>query len=95
MDPSKPAIPNQNFRRRKLSTGSLDEERVRTVSEGGRRVRRVPNTSRDLSSGSSIVSLDVRCACQYFQSDSLLPERQKAVGTRPIPQFNLLVTHHG
>lgn len=28
-------------------------------------------------------ALDVRCACQFFQSDSLLPERINPVGSRP------------
>lgn len=28
-------------------------------------------------------ALDVRCACQFFQSDSLLPERINPIGSRP------------
>lgn len=78
MEPSKPAIPNQNLRRRKLSSSSLNDEQFRSISVGNKRINRVPNTSRDLSTGSAH-SLDVRCACQYFQSDSLLPERTKGI----------------
>lgn len=31
----------------------------------------------------AVAALDVRCACQFFQSESLLPERVNPVGSRP------------
>lgn len=34
---------------------------------------------------------EVRCACQYFQSDSLLPERVNPVGSRPPSQADYYV----
>lgn len=44
------------------------------------RKRNVDSThgSRDSSSSSQ-----VRCGCQYFQTDSLLPEKQSLVGLKP------------
>lgn len=61
-------------------TGSLDDLHARSVSEGSRRKQRQRNVSRDSSTGSSVMSLDVRCACQYYQSNSLLPEKINPAG---------------
>lgn len=85
MESARPARPTyggrkQSTKRRKKSTGSLDDVRIRSISEGSRRKRRQRNVSRDSSTGSSAMSLDVRCACQYYQSNSLLPEKINPVG---------------
>lgn len=62
--------------------GSL-QAGLRSVSEGGKKVERARNTTREGSVG-SVVSLDVRCACQYFQCDSLLPEKSlQSKSSRP------------
>lgn len=85
MESARPAKPTYGGRkgsskRRKKSTGSLDDIQLRSVSEGSRRKQRRRNVSRDSSTGSSVMSLDVRCACQYYQSNSLLPEKINPVG---------------
>ncbi|XP_030385411.1 uncharacterized protein LOC115632411 isoform X4 [Scaptodrosophila lebanonensis] len=54
--------------RRSASVGALPHEKKHFVS-------RVESASG--------ASLDVRCACQYFQCDSLLPERVNPVDSRP------------
>uniref|UniRef100_A0A1I8MSB3 Uncharacterized protein n=1 Tax=Musca domestica TaxID=7370 RepID=A0A1I8MSB3_MUSDO len=54
--------------RRSASVGALPQEKKHFVS-------------RNESAGG--ITLDVRCACQYFQSDSLLPERINPVDSRP------------
>ncbi|XP_073843372.1 uncharacterized protein isoform X5 [Musca autumnalis] len=54
--------------RRSASVGALPQEKKHFVS-------------RNESTGG--ITLDVRCACQYFQSDSLLPERVNPVDSRP------------
>ncbi|BFF97983.1 uncharacterized protein DMAD_06266 [Drosophila madeirensis] len=54
--------------RRSASVGALPAEKKHFVS-------RVESASG--------ASLDVRCACQYFQSESLLPERINPVDSRP------------
>lgn len=83
METAKPAKPsyrgskNQKKPRRRNSAGSLDGQRVRSISEGSRRKTRPRNVSRDSSTGSSALSLDVRCACQYFQGDTLTPEKAR------------------
>lgn len=96
MEPSKPAIPNQTrLKKRKKSNlkSSLREENGRSRSEGSRRNPRVQNTSRESSTGSSVMSLDVRCACQFFQSDSLLPERKNIVGAIPSIRSSNKMVH--
>ncbi|KAJ3661184.1 hypothetical protein Zmor_005593 [Zophobas morio] len=97
MQAAEPAMPTYvgGRRRRKMSTGSLKEGQQRSASEGRRRAPRRTNVSRDSPSGSSAMSLDVRCACQYFQSDSLLPDRINPVGTRPSSQLSNMVTKVG
>lgn len=92
MNPSKAAVPNQRYsKRRRHSATSLDDERGRSRSEGSRRKPKLQNTSRQSSSGSSVMSLDVRCACQYFQSSSLLPDRLNPVGMRPSSRNSNLI----
>lgn len=65
----------QNYRRSSFSGQTIAD---RSLSEGARRRPRKPNVSRDSSTGSSVASLDVRCACQYYKSDALLPDRVKS-----------------
>lgn len=63
---------------------SLDDTEKRSFSEGARRADRRRNVTRHSSKDSSIMSLDVRCACQYYKCDSLLPERFGPTGIKPI-----------
>lgn len=53
----------------------------RWTSEGGDPIERPLKPTREGSVQS--YTPDVRCGCQFFQSDSLLPERINPVGTRP------------
>lgn len=39
--------------------------------------------ARSRAQSSQPVPLEVRCACQFFQSDSLIPERINPIGSRP------------
>lgn len=39
--------------------------------------------SRSRAQSSQAAPLEVRCACQFFQSDSLIPERINPIGSRP------------
>lgn len=55
--------------------------RIRSSSMGAMPRPKKHFTSRAESTAAA--SLDVRCACQFFQSDSLLPERINPVGSRP------------
>lgn len=76
-------------RGRRKSLGSLNEKsNKRSFSEGAKRQNRKRDVSRESSTGSSVMSLDVRCACQYFQCDSLLPDRVSLVGTRPVSRIS-------
>lgn len=68
--------------RRSSFSGQIASDR--SLSEGTRPRLKKPNVSRDSSTGSSVASLDVRCACQYYKSDALLPSRSAKVGTRPV-----------
>lgn len=54
--------------RRSASVGALPREKVHYTSR---------------NESASGVSLDVRCACQFFESDSLLPERINPLDSRP------------
>ncbi|RZF48120.1 hypothetical protein LSTR_LSTR002186 [Laodelphax striatellus] len=59
---------------------------ARSRFAGMRRQTSDPDASRSRERDSSRESSnqrEVRCGCQYFQTDSLLPERQSLVGTRP------------
>ncbi|XP_065362621.1 uncharacterized protein LOC135956063 isoform X2 [Calliphora vicina] len=62
--------------RRSASVGALPLEKKHFVSR---------------NESSSGVTLDVRCACQYFQCDSLLPERINPVDSRPASKLDF---HH-
>lgn len=96
---NKPAKPkyinsNHNKHRRKLSAGSLKDAK-RSFSEGAKRETRRRDISRESSTGSSVMSLDVRCGCQYFQCDSLLPDRVSHMGTRPVSRVsNMTATRY-
>ncbi|XP_075228705.1 uncharacterized protein LOC142328675 isoform X2 [Lycorma delicatula] len=49
---------------------------------------------RDSSRDSKDSGREVRCGCQYFQSDSLLPDRQCLVGTKPVSRPSSRQSHH-
>ncbi|XP_075163877.1 uncharacterized protein LOC142236529 isoform X4 [Haematobia irritans] len=53
----------------------------RSASVGALPLEKKHFVSRNESTGG--VTLDVRCACQFYQSDSLLPERINPVDSRP------------
>lgn len=61
----------------------------RSASVGALPLEKKHFVSRNESTGG--VTLDVRCACQYFQSDSLLPERINPVDSRPSSKLGF---HH-
>lgn len=55
--------------------------RIRSASTGA-----IPRPKKHFTSraeSAAATALDVRCACQFFQSDSLLPERINPIGSRP------------
>lgn len=72
-------ISKRESRRRRRRSADPSSRRVRSTSEGTRRSARPHHVSRQSSTESSVTSLDVRCACQYFQGDLLLPERKYPV----------------
>lgn len=55
--------------------------RLRSSSVGAAPRQRKLSRSRNVSTVST--SLEVRCGCQYFQTDSLIPERVNPIGSRP------------
>lgn len=55
--------------------------RLRSSSVGAAPRQRELSRSRAVSAVTT--SLEVRCGCQYFQTDSLIPERVNPVGSRP------------
>lgn len=55
--------------------------RFRSSSLGA--VPRQKPLSRSRAESSAAGPLEVRCACQFFQSDSLIPERVNPIGSRP------------
>jgi hypothetical protein len=55
--------------------------RLRSSSLGA--VPRQKPLSRSRAESSQAAPLEVRCACQFFQSDSLIPERINPIGSRP------------
>lgn len=63
---------HQEHSSRELRRNSLDGH-LRSKSDGTKRFSRRHNTTRQSSTESSATSLDVRCACQYFQGDYLFP----------------------
>lgn len=84
---------NTKRKRRKKSSGSLKEGKKRSHSEGAKHVTPPHDVSRRSSTGSSAISLDVRCACQYYQCDSLLPDRLNYAGVRPSSRTSNTVVH--
>lgn len=46
-------------------------------------VPRRKSLARSRAESSAAAPLEVRCACQFFQSDSLIPERVNPIGSRP------------
>lgn len=55
--------------------------RFRSSSLGA--VPRQKSLARSRAASSAASPLEVRCACQFFQSDSLIPERINPIGSRP------------
>lgn len=55
--------------------------RLRSSSLGA--VPRKKSLARSRAQSSAATPLEVRCACQFFQSDSLIPERKNPIGSRP------------
>lgn len=53
----------------------------RSASEGGK--PRAPSLGKTSRQSSTSSTMEVRCACQFYMSDSLLPERVNPVGTAP------------
>ncbi|XP_044731808.1 titin isoform X2 [Chrysoperla carnea] len=65
----------------------MSTNKPRTYSKRSRRTR-----SRSEDSESSTTSRDVRCACQFFQSEELLPEtRKNLVGTPPVVRYSSMI----
>lgn len=63
----------------------------RWTSEGGSPLEKPVQPTREGSVQS--YTPDVRCACQFYQSDSLLPERLNPVGTRPTSRASNLISY--
>lgn len=72
--PGTAAKSNTRHKRKKKPSASFKANQ-RSISEGGKNISQPHDVSRQSSTGSSAMSLDVRCACQFYQCDSLLPER--------------------
>lgn len=80
---------SSNKKRRKYSTGSITNGK-RSLSEGSKIKSKKPDVSREPSTGSSVTSLDVRCACQYYQCNSPMPAKTYLVGTQPASRLNAI-----
>lgn len=65
--------------------------RVRSSSVGARPRPRLHRPSR--AESAAAVALDVRCACQFFQTQSLLPERVNPVGHTNIDEMEICSQH--
>lgn len=63
--------------------------RLRSSSVGSRPRPRLQRTSR--AESAAALALDVRCACQYYESKSLLPERVNPVGYNAAEEFGSCV----
>lgn len=63
----------------------------RWTSEGGSPLEKPLRPTREGSVQS--YTPEVRCGCQFFQSDSLLPERRNPVGTRPTSRASNLISN--
>lgn len=66
---------------RKLSCGDISNDN-RSLSEGSKLPLKNKFPTRESSSGGVNTTPDVRCACQYYQSQALLPARVNLVGAR-------------
>lgn len=63
--------------------------RLRSSSVGSRPRPRLQRTSR--AESAAALALDVRCACQFYESKSLLPERVNPVGYNAAEEFGTCV----
>lgn len=59
--------------------------RLRSSSVGSKPKPRLHRTSR--AESAAVLALDVRCACQFFETKSLLPERVNPVGYNAAEEF--------
>lgn len=73
------------------SSEGANSSRVRSSSVGARPRPRILRPSR--AESAAAVALDVRCACQFFQSQSLLPERVNPVGHMNLDEFEICPKH--
>lgn len=73
------------------SSGGENSSRVRSSSVGARPRPRLHRPSR--AESAAAVALDVRCACQFFQTQSLLPERVNPVGHINLNEFEICAQH--
>lgn len=74
------------------SGGEIENSsRVRSSSVGARPRPRLHRPSR--AESAAAVALDVRCACQFFQTQSLLPERVNPVGHGNLDEFEVCSQH--
>ncbi|KAK6627527.1 hypothetical protein RUM44_010005 [Polyplax serrata] len=76
----------QKFALRREKSLSLTRER-RQNSKDRKEISRESSTSS--------VGREVRCACQYFQSDKLLPERITLFGSRPLSTYSDMAKSYG
>ncbi|CAG4984111.1 unnamed protein product [Parnassius apollo] len=63
----------------------------RWTSEGGTPIEKPVRPTREGSV--QLFTPEVRCACQFFQCDSLLPERVNPVGTRPTSRASNIISN--
>ncbi|CAH2103395.1 unnamed protein product [Euphydryas editha] len=63
----------------------------RWTSEGGTPLEKPVRPTREGSV--QLYTPEVRCACQFFQCDSLLPERTNPVGTRPTSRASNIISN--
>lgn len=66
--------------------------RLRSSSVGSKPRPRLQRTSR--AESAAALALDVRCACQYYETNSLLPERVNPVGYNAAEEFEPCVHIH-
>ncbi|XP_059059728.1 uncharacterized protein LOC131852974 isoform X2 [Achroia grisella] len=63
----------------------------RWTSEGGTPIEKPVRPTREGSA--QLYTPEVRCGCQFFQCDSLLPERVNPVGTRPTSRASNIISY--
>lgn len=73
------------------SSEASNSSRVRSSSVGARPRPRLHRPSR--AESAAAVALDVRCACQFYQTQSLLPERVNPVGHANPEEFEICSQH--